>query len=297
MRFHTEFSRYYRRREQHRLGLAYLRGLKSSLERKTAEGMALLLLNPVSVRRLQDFITNYRWDHDGMLGAYQEALARVIAGPEDEGMLNVDSSEFVKKGRESVGVGRQYCGNLGKVENCQSSVFVGYAGEGVYGLVDCRLYLPKGWLTEEYTQRGQKCHIPQGLEFRTKLEIAWELIQQVRERGLFQARWLGCDCTFGSDWAFLDEVGRQYWCFVNVRSNTLVWVNQPRMRVPRYRGRGKRPTKPQGVLSGTAMVAEIAGDPQVLWRWVKLAEGAKGPIMAEVARLRELRKQGQRLRR
>lgn len=65
MRFHTEFSRYY--------------------------------------RRLQDFITNYRWDHDGILGAYQEALARVIVGPVDEGMLNVDSSEFVLKGRESVG--------------------------------------------------------------------------------------------------------------------------------------------------------------------------------------------------
>jgi len=173
------------------------------------------------------------------------------------------------------------------VENCQSGLFVGYAGEGAYGLVYCRLYLPKGWLTEEYTQRRQKCHIPPGLEFRTKLEISWELIQQVRERGLFQARWLGCDCTFGSDRAFLDEVGRQCWYFVNVRSNTLVWVNQPRMRVPRYRGRGKRPTKPQVVSSGTAMVAEIARDPQVPWRWVKLAEGAKGPIMAGVARLRD----------
>jgi SRSO17 transposase len=284
--FHQEFSRYYRRREQHRLGLAYLRGLLSSLERKTAEGIALLLLDAVSVRRLQDFITNYRWDHQGMLGAYQEALARLIGGSEDEGMLNVDSSEFVKKGAESVGVARQYCGNLGKVENCQSGVFTGYASEGGYGLLDCQLFLPQQWFSEEYAQRREKCHIPQGLEFQTKVQIARQLIQRVRQRGLFHPRWIGCDCTFGSSWAFLDEVGRDCWYFANVRSNTLVWADPPRCRIPRYRGRGKRPTKPRVVSGGPLTVAQIAGDPKVAWRWTKIAEGAKGPIMAEVARLR-----------
>ena len=284
--FHKEFSRYYRRREQHRLGLAYLRGLMSSLERKTAEGIALLLLNPVSVRRLQDFITNYSWDHQGMRDAYQEALARLVVGPGDEGMLNVDSSEFVKKGTESVGVARQYCGNLGKVENCQSGVFVGYASERGYGLVDCQLYLPQNWFTEEFALRREKCQIPQGLEFRTKLQIAQELIQGVTKRGLFRPRWVGCDCTFGSSWAFLDEVGRDYWYFANVKSNTLVWKDQPRMRVPRYHGRGKRPRKPRVVSGDAVTVTEIAGDPGLDWRWAKLAEGAKGPIMAEVARLR-----------
>lgn len=284
--FHTEFSHYYRRPEQHRLGLAYLRGLMSSLERKTAEGIALLLLDPVSVRRLQDFITNYSWDHQGMLGAYQEALARLIVGPGDEGMLNVDSSEIAKKGRESVGVARQYCGNLGKVENCQSGVFVGYASERGYGLLDCQLFLPQQWLTEEYAERRQKCQIPQGLEFRTKLQIAQELIQGVTERGSFRPRWLGCDCTFGSSWAFLDEMGRDYWYFANVKSDTLVWTDQPRMRVPRYRGRGKRPTKPRVVSGAPVMVAAIAKDPDVAWRWEKMAEGAKGPIIAEVVRLR-----------
>ena len=284
--FHKEFSRYYRRREQHRLGLAYLRGLMSSLERKTAEGIALLLLNPVSVRRLQDFITNYSWDHQGMLGAYQEALAGLIGDPEDEGMLNVDSSETVKKGKESVGVARQYCGNRGKVENCQSGVFVGYASERGYGLLDCQLFLPQRWFTEEYAQRRDKCQIPRGLEFRTKIEIARELIRGVTERGLFRPRWVGCDCTFGSSWEFLDEVGREYWYFANVKSDTLVWTDQPRMRVPRYRGRGKRPTKARVVSGGPVTVAKVASDPQVDWRYVKLAEGAKGPVMADVACLR-----------
>jgi SRSO17 transposase len=284
--FHAEFSPFYGRREQHRLGLAYLQGLLSSLERKTAEGISLLLLNQSSVRLLQDFITNYRWDHPGMLRAYQQALARLIYAPEDEGMINVDSSENVKKGKESVGVSRQYCGNIGKVENCQCGVYVGYASERGYGLVDCRLYLPQIWFSAEYGPRRLKCQIPPEIGFRTKLEIARELIEGLRQRGLFQARWIGCDCTFGSDGEFLDEVGRHAWYFASVKSNTLVWLQQPTMRIPRYKGKGRRATKPQLVSAGARTVAEIAKGGEVSWRWMRLAEGAKGPIMAEVTCIR-----------
>jgi SRSO17 transposase len=284
--FHAEFSPFYGRREQHRFGLAYLRGLLSDLERKTAEGISLLLLDQSAVRRLQSFMTNYHWDHLGMLHAYQEALARLIYAPGDEGMVNVDSSEFTKKGKESVGVSRQYCGNMGKVENCQCGVFVGYASERGYGLVDCRLYLPEIWLTEEYADRRHKCQIPAQIEFRTKLEIALELLEGLRTRGLFHARWIGCDCTFGSDWGFLDEVGRHSWYFASVKSTTLVWLHKPQMRIPGYSGKGRRATKPQ-VISGPAVaVAEIAKGNAISWQWMKLSEGAKGPIMAKVARIR-----------
>lgn len=190
------------------------------------------------MRRLQDFITNYSWDHEGMLGAYQQAVTGLICAPGgDEGMLNVDSSEFAKKGKESVGVARQYCGNLGKVENCQSGVFLGYAGERGYGLLDCRLYLPQKWLTEEYAERRRKCQIPHEVEFLTKIQIARELIRKVDEGGFLRPRWVGCDCTFGSSWEFLDEVGHRYWYFANVHSNTPVWLKQPRMRVPLPRKR------------------------------------------------------------
>ena len=284
--FHAEFNPFYGRREQHRFGLAYLQGLLSDLERKTAEGISLLLLNQSAVRRLQSFITNYHWDHQGMLHAYQEALAKLVYASGDEGMVNVDSSEFTKKGKESVGVSRQYCGNMGKVENCQCGVFVGYASERGYGLVDCRLYLPEIWLTEEYADRRHKCQIPEATEFRTKLQLALELLEGLRKRGLFHARWIGCDCTFGSDWKFLDEVGRHSWYFASVKSTTLVWLHQPQMRIPRYRGRGRRATKPQLISGPAVTVAEIAKGNAVSWQLMKLAEGAKGPIMAEVARIR-----------
>jgi SRSO17 transposase len=97
------------------------------------EPLALELLDARAVRSLQKFVKNYLWDHEAMAAAHQKLLAEEIASP--EGMLNVDSCESVKKGKESVGVVRQYCGEVGKVENCQSGVFLGYASEKGYGLL------------------------------------------------------------------------------------------------------------------------------------------------------------------
>jgi SRSO17 transposase len=77
-------------------------------------------------------------------------------------------SEFVKKGKESVGVARQYCGAMGKVENCQSGVFVGYASEKGYGLLAGRLYMPEIWFSREYEQRRKDNRVPQDLTFQTK---------------------------------------------------------------------------------------------------------------------------------
>ena len=276
--FHRQFSRYYKRREHRRLGLAYLRGLFTKLKRKTAEGIALLLLGPKAVRSLQDFISTYRWDDEGMLGEYQRSLDSEISS--DDGMISVDSSEFVKKGSEAVGVGRQYCGTRGKVENCQSGVFVGYAGEKGYGLVDSRLFLPESWFEEANAERWQKCHIPDGVEFQTKVAIARDLIKKVSESGLFQAKWLGCDATFGRSKAFLDEVGESYQYFAQVPSDTLVWTEKPTFEEKPYSGSGRRASKPV-VVEKPIKVADAAS--ALSLKLMNLGEGAKGPILAEVA--------------
>lgn len=276
--FHRQFSRFYKRLEHRRLGLAYLRGLLAKLKRKTAEGIALLLLGPKAVRSLQDFVSTYRWDDEGMLEEYQRSLDTEISS--DDGMVNVDSSEFVKKGRESVGVGRQYCGTRGKVENCQSGVFVGYAGEKGYGLVDCRLFLPESWFEKANVERWQKCHIPDGIEFQTKVAIARDLIKKVSESGLFPAKWLGCDATFGRSKAFLDEVGKGYQYFAQVPSDTLLWTEKPQLKEKPYSGSGRRGSKPQ-VVEKPIKVSDAASALSLKLR--NLGEGAKGPILAEVA--------------
>jgi len=280
-RFHQRFSRYYRRSEQRLLGLAYLRGLFTTLKRKTVEAIALLLLGKERVRSLQDFISTYGWDDEGMKGEYQQQLAGEIST--EEGMLNVDSSEFVKKGTESVGVGRQYCGTRGKVDNCQSGVFVGYAGEKGYGLVDCRLFLPQSWFEEENAERWKKCHIPADIEFQTKVEIARDLIDKATEGGLFEAKWLGCDSTFGRCKAFLDEVGRSYWYFAHVPSNILVWTEKPEVQAREYTYKGERLTKLVALSEPIAVAEAARAQPLKL---VNLGEGAKGPILAEVAAIR-----------
>ena len=286
MSFHAHYHHCFGRIEQHRLGLAYLSGLLSNSEAKSVEPIALEWLGTEAVRSLQRFMKSYRWDHQAMEATHQSMLGDALGCA--NGMLNVDSSEFVKKGKESVGVARQYCGTVGKVDNCQSGVFVGYSSEKGYGLLSARLYMPKVWFSDAYAKRREDNFVPEELTFQTKPQIALDLIHQIVQTNRFPAQWLGCDATFGSDPHFLDSLPQALDYFASVRSDTQVFVDKPRLRVPPYKGRGRRPTKAQR-LPGEPQpqtVAHIAQSSRCHWQPVILAEGAKGPIVAEVARLR-----------
>jgi len=280
--FHAQFHAAYGRIEHHRLGLAYLSGLLSNQGAKSVEPIALTFLDAAAVRPLQRFLKAYRWDAGAMAATHQALLAEAIAAP--DGMLTVDSCEFPKKGTESVGVARQYCGARGKVENCQSGVFVGYASARGYGLLASQLYLPQAWFTPEQAERRKDTRVPTDLPFQTKPQLAQTLLAQVAPR--FPAAWLGCDAVFGADWAFLDALPAGTHYFASVRANTLVFVTPPRVAVPRYRGRGRKPTRPRVTRGRAQTVAAVAASPACAWTSVVLAEGAKGPIRAAVACLR-----------
>lgn len=284
VQFHAEFQACFGRVEHRRLGLAYLAGLLSNNTAKSVEPIALAFLDADAVRPLQRFLKSYGWDPAAMEATHQALLAEPLAEP--EGMLTVDSCEFPKKGTESVGVARQYCGAVGKVENCQSGVFVGYASRKGYGLVTSRLYLPEGWFAPEQAQRRKDTRVPEDLVFQTKPQIARDLLARLAQTNLFPATWIGCDAVFGSDWAFLDAVPPETYYFASVRSNTRVFRTRPRVQVPRYRGRGRKPTKPRVTRGRASPVATIAGSKTCTWTKVVLAEGAKGPLLAEVACLR-----------
>jgi len=288
--FHAQFQAAFGRKEHRRLGLAYLSGLLSNNAAKSVEPIALAFLDQDAVRPLQRFMKSYGWDHAAMEAAHQALLAEALAEP--DGMLTVDSCEFPKKGTESVGVARQYCGAVGKVENCQSGVFVGYASRKGYGLVTSRLYLPENWFAPAYKERREYNRVPDDLGFQTKPQIARDLLARLAERERFPATWLGCDTVFGSDWAFLDAVppGTSY--FAGIRSDTLVFRTRPRVHVPRYRGRGRRPTKPRVTRGRAVPVSTLAASKKCPWTPVVLAEGAKGPLRAEVACLRVYPAQG-----
>jgi SRSO17 transposase len=292
IRFHQQFHPCYRRREQHRLGLAYFSGLLSNLEAKSVEPIALAFLNDQTVRPLQQFLKGGRWHHEQMETQHQTLLADSLSGP--KGMITADSSEFPKKGKESVGVARQYCGATGKVDNCQSGVFIGYSSSKGYGLLTSQLYMPKEWFNPEYAQRRQDNWVPEDLPFRTKPQIALSLIQKIMENKLFAARWIGCDATFGSDPAFLEALPKELYYWANIRSQTQVFLRKPQVGLPPYSGRGRRPKKLK-IRRGQPqpkMVAQIAKFRKTVWHSVGLAEGAKGPIRADIACLRVFPAQG-----
>ena len=284
VQFHAQFHACFGRIEHRRLGLAYLSGLLSTQAAKSVEPIALAFLDADAVRPLQRFMKSYGWDDAAMAATHQALLAATLAAP--DAMLTVDSCEFPKKGTESVGVARQYCGARGKVDTCQSGVFVGYTSENGYGLVASRLYLPASWFTPEQAQRRQDTRVPEQLGFQTKPQIAQVLLAQLAQTQQFPAAWLGCDAVFGSDWAFLDAVPSGTCYFANIRSTAPVFRTPPRVHVPRSRGRGRTPTTSRVTRGRVQTVAALAQSPTCPWTSVVLAEGAKGPIRAAVAALR-----------
>jgi SRSO17 transposase len=286
IKFHQQFHGCFARVEQHRLGLAYFSGLMSNLEAKSVEPIALAFLDSHTVRPMQRFMKEYRWDHEEMEAKNQVLQAKILSSPDS--MLTVDSCEFPKKGKESVGVARQYCGALGKVDNCQSGVFVGYSSLKGYGLLIGQLYMPQEWFSPEYEQRRKDNLVPDSLTFQTKPQIALALIQKITQQNLFPAKWIGFDTTFGSDPSFLASLPKAIYYLASIRSNTQVFLKKPKLSVPPYSGRG-RPPKKRKIRPGQPQlqtVSKIAKSRKTTWQPVILAEGAKGPIIAEIARLR-----------
>jgi len=284
VRFHEHFHGCFNRKEQQRHGLAYISGLLSKNEAKSVEPIALEFLDEKSVRSLQQFMKTQRWKYEVMQKTHQVMLAEVLSSP--EGMITVDSSEFAKKGKESVGVARQYCGALGKVDNCQSGVFIGYSSEQGYGLLTCRLYMPESWFTQEQEERRKFNLVPEEIVFQTKPEIATDLINTIEKTNLFSAKWIGCDATFGSHWEFLDALPKDKYYFASIHSNTQVFLRKPTVSVPPYQGHGRPPRKARIERAKVYTVKDIAKSKRCSWSKVMLIEGAKGPIMADVACMR-----------
>ena len=152
--------------------------------------------------------------------------------------LSRDSTEFVKKGKYSVAVARQHCGRLGKTDNCQSAVFIGYASKLGYGLVNYELFMPEKWFTDEYAPLRKKCCVPDDVTFKTKPQMAGEILKDAINSGLFKAKWIGCDSLFGASKTFLDGLPEECWYFADIHSPTLVWKDRPEAPVPEYSRRG-----------------------------------------------------------
>ena len=282
--YHAAFADLYYRKEQAHWGLKYLQGLMLPIERKSIEPMAMALEGG-DVQAMQQFIGQGQWQDAALLQQHWRLVDATLG--EADGVYMVDGSDFCKQGEHSVGVARQWCGHVGKVDNCQAGVFAAYASRKGYTLLDRRLYLPAEWFDAGHRERWQKCGSPETTRFTTKPALALEMLRAVVAAGTLRFRWVTCDEAFSRDTAFLDAVAaQQRWYYAEVPHDTQLWQTRPATAVPPWSGRGRRPHQARVVPGAPApqRVDQLAtGVPTDEWQPYLIKEGSKGPLVAEFA--------------
>lgn len=258
--------------EQQQHAQEYMAGLISDIERKNAESMAYR--NDEDRQGLQWFVGSSSWDYKPM----QHELAHQV-GEElgrADAVLVLDPSGFIKKGKDSVGVQRQWCGRLGKVENCQVGVFLGYVSREEHLLVDSRLYLPKAWASNK--KRRRKAGVPEHVRFQTRQQLGLDMLQE--NGSLLPHAWVAADDEFGRVYTFrrdLNDLGEQY--LLAVPSNTV--VRDLEADPPVYSGRGPRPKQPFRQVRKW-----VQSVPKDCWTRIEVRDGEKGPLVVDILKRR-----------
>src|SRR3954467_7692176 len=277
----ARFGRLFARAEPREQAGRYLEGLLGPVERKNGWQLAEAI-GDARPWRTQRVLSHVLWDKDAARDLCREhAVGRLGA---EDAVLVIDETAFVKKGRHSAGVARQYCGTLGKVENCQVGVFLAYGSRRGHALIDRRLYLPEAWAGDAERRRAAKG--PEGSPFLTKPGSALEMVARALGAGVPGAGVLG-DEVYGADRrlrAMLEERGRPY--VLAIRSND-------RLDADLEGGVGRDTA---GVLTrdpaleggvGRATPAALTGAlPPRAWRRLSAGAGTKGERLFDWARLR-----------
>jgi SRSO17 transposase len=250
------------REEQRELAQVVIEGKLSNLQRKTAEPIAYAADR--ERKPVQHFVGGGCWDDEAITAELRRHVSEEIGDP--DGILLVDGSAFAKKGTESCGVARQWCGRLGKVENCQVGVFLGYATEYGSAFLDRQLYLTQERALD--AEHRDKCHVPEEVEFKEKWRIALDMMQRSQE---VPYRWVTGDDEFGRVTAFRAELRLQDKTYVlDVPSNTLV-------RELARRADGSKPAFERAE-------TWAARQPVKRWKTIQVRPGEKGPILVQVLR-------------
>jgi len=257
--------RFYRK-EQRELAKVVIAGKLSGLERKTSEPIA----NQAGRHRkpVQHFVGAGLWDDEAVLSELRLHVGQELGDP--QAVLVLDGSAFPKKGTESCGVARQWCGRVGKVDNCQVGVFLGYAAAGGHVPVDRRLYLPEERAADR--QHRKKTHVPKEVRFQEKWRLGLELLETNCPE--LPHAWITADDEFGRVSDFRAQLRLRSEKYVlDVPSNTLV------------REIGGSPGK-KG--RGAFERIEVWAGRQPAWQWktVTIRNGEKGPLKVRALRRR-----------
>src|SRR5437764_1853622 len=274
--------RFYRVEHRHNATLV-VRGLISGLERKTCEPIAIEAGLPR--KPIQFFVGAGKWDDEEVMSELRADVRENLAEP--QGVVVIDPSAFPKKGTESCGVGRQWCGRQGKVDNCQVGVFLAYAATAGYAPLDRRLYLPEDWAAD--AARRQRCHVPPAVAFREEWQIALDLLD--RSLPGLPHGWVVGDDEFGRPAEFRAALRqRQERYVLDVPCNTTVRDLERRRPRRRHAGRGRKREVPFRRADVWA-----AGQPGSRWERIEIRSGEKGPLLVDAMPVRVRAKQGGRI--
>lgn len=280
-KFAEPFAELLTQRAQQQHSRDYLAGLVSDLERKNVESIAYR--HDQDRKNLQHFIGCAQWDHQPLMMELARQVGEELG--ETDGVIVFDPSAFPKQGKQSVGVARQWCGRLGKIDNCQVAIYMAYVSRKDHALVNTRLYLPKEWANNR--KRRKAAGVPKEVRFQTRHEQALEMLDE--QGHLLPHAWIAGDDEMGRNAGFrrdLHDRGERY--LLAVPCDTL--IRDLEADPPEYQGRGAVPKLPFGRVDQWR--DSLADD---AWTRINVRDGEKGPLEVEVATCRVQTKISQRV--
>ncbi|MDZ7698411.1 MAG: IS701 family transposase [Deltaproteobacteria bacterium] len=262
----------------------YACGLMQAGSRKNMDRMAEVVPESNS-RNLQQFICHSKWNHREVIDHVAQDVDGLL-GDKHNASLLIDESGFIKQGKGSVGVSRQWLGRFGKVDNGQVAVFAALAKGQYVSPVDVRLYLPHKWTNDP--KRCERAGIPEEEQrFRTKTELALELVQHAQKNGL-RYGWVGADAGYGKGPGFcfaLDEMGETF-C-VDVHSDFRVYLEDPKPYLPQKVNKRGRPfTKYQSDQEGIEVRDLVKSLPAQRWKKMTLRKSTRGVLRVRACRVK-----------
>ncbi len=262
----------------------YVEGQLSDLPRKSVEPIALAA--DVPPRTLQQFLNSLAWDQEQLVDILEAIVARDHTSPRSIGLI--DETSCAKKGDQTPGVLRQWCGSTGKTDNCMVSVHLGYAVDEFHCLLDSELYLPESW--SEDRDRCRRAFIPDDVVYRSKWRIALELLDRARTNGV-TFHYLTFDEGYGAKPEFLRELAAREQVYVAEVPRTFSgWLTAPSVSLRPYRaGRSGPPRSKPRLRSGSAPAHSVEYHRQWTpalkdqpWKKWRLKDTQRGPQVWDV---------------
>lgn len=246
----------------------FVSGLTSDLRRKNVESIAYR--HDQERQNLQHFIGAAEWDHQPLFNELARQVGEQIGAP--DGVIVFDPSGFVKKGKRSVGVSRQWCGRMGKLENCQVAIYMGYVSRVDHVLTNTRLYLPDEWTRDR--ARMKAAGVPRGVRFQTRHALALEMLEE--QGHLLPHAWIAGDDEMGRTTHFrkdLHDRNEQY--LLAVPNNTA--IRDLEVDPPPYGGRGSDKKTPFVQVHQWRDAVD-----ESKWKRIKVRDAEKGPLEVDI---------------